>query len=99
VLQIKPILEIRDGRVEAFEKIRTRRHALERLKALVVEQCPPTPEAHLCVMHADDEAEAFRLAADLKAALGLSEIPLYGVGSAITTHAGPGTVAAGFFTS
>ncbi len=98
VLQVKPILEIRNGRVEPLEKVRTHALALEHLKKLAAEQCPRGPEAHLCVMHADDEAEAQRLAADLQGMLGVSEIPLYSVGAAITTHAGPGTVGVGFFT-
>jgi DegV family protein with EDD domain len=97
VLQIKPILEIKDGRVEALEKVRSHRAALARLKELVVEQCPRSPDARLSVMHADDLQAAQSLAADLKSALGVNEIPIYNVGAAITTHAGPGTLAVGFF--
>ncbi|HLF24885.1 MAG TPA: DegV family protein [Anaerolineae bacterium] len=96
-LQIKPILQLKDGRVEALEKVRTQHRALERLKELVVEQCPRSPEAHLCVMHADDLDEAQRLAGDLKSLLGLSHIPICSLGASITTHAGPGTLAVGFF--
>lgn len=97
VLQIKPLLALKSGRVELLERIRTHHRALERLKELVVEQCPLLPEAHLCVMHAGDLPEAERLAGDLKSALGVAEVPLYGVGAAITTHAGPGTLGVGFF--
>jgi len=96
-LQIKPILQVKDGRVEALEKVRTHHRAFERLKELVVEQCPRSPDARLCVMHADDLNEARRLAADLEAALGFRNIPIYSVGAAITVHAGPGTLAVGFF--
>jgi DegV family protein with EDD domain len=96
VLQIRPILEIREGRVEALERIRTHHRALERLKELVVERCPRSPDAHLCLMHAADPDEAARLAADLQAALGL-EVPIYTVGAAIATHAGPGTLGVAFF--
>ena len=97
VLQIKPILELKDGRVEALEKVRTRHRAFERLKELTLAQCPRSPEARLCVMHADDLDEAQRLAGELKAALGFEAIPIYSVGAAITTHAGPGTLGVGFF--
>ena len=96
-LQIKPILEIRGGRVEAKEKVRTHHRAYERLKELAFEQCPRASEARLCVMHADDLEEAQRLARDLKSALGIECIPIYDVGASITTHAGPGTLAVGFF--
>jgi DegV family protein with EDD domain len=96
-LQIKPILEIKNGQVEAKEKVRTHHRAFERLKELAIEQCPRSPGAHLCVMHADDLDEALRLADTLKSTLGFEQIPIYGVGASITTHAGPGTLAVGFF--
>jgi DegV family protein with EDD domain len=96
-LQIKPILEFRNGRVEVAEKIRTYRHAFERLKELVIEQCPHSPAAHLCVMHADNLDAARLLHDELQAKLGIHDIPIYPVGAAITTHAGPGVVGVGFF--
>jgi DegV family protein with EDD domain len=97
MLQIKPLLELRNGRAEALERVRTLDLALKRLKQLVSEQCPRTPDARLCVMHADDLEAAQCLAADLKTMLDVPDIPIYGLGSAITVHAGPGTIAAGFF--
>ena len=48
-------------------------------------------------MHADDENEAQGLARDLKASLGVATIPIYRLGAAITTHAGPGALGVGFF--
>jgi DegV family protein with EDD domain len=96
-LQIKPLLQLKDGRVQVLEKVRTHHRALERLKEIVAAECPRTPDARLSVMQADEEEGAARLADDLKAALGLSQIPIYPVGPAITTHAGPGTLAVGFF--
>jgi DegV family protein with EDD domain len=97
VLQIKPILQLSNGRVEPLDKVRTHQKALDRLKELVVSECPHSPEARLSVMHADVEAEANQLRNDLRIALGIGEIPLYSVGPAITTHAGPGVLAVGFF--
>jgi DegV family protein with EDD domain len=97
VLQIKPILQLSNGRVEPLDKVRTYQKALERLKELVVAECPHTPDARLSVMHADVEADANKLRDELRAALGIEEIPLYPIGPAITTHAGPGILAVGFF--
>ena len=97
MLQIKPILQISDGRVEPLDKVRTHQKALERLKELVVTECPHAPEARLSVMHADALDEADRLRAELSAALNIAEIPVYSVGPAITTHGGPGILAVGFF--
>ena len=97
VLQIKPILEIRDGHVEVLEKVRAQHRAEERLIELVVQQCPRSPAAHLCVMQADALADAERVVANLKTVLGLADIPLYNLGAAITTHGGPGILGVGFF--
>ncbi len=97
VLQIKPILQLSNGRVEPLDKVRTHQKALERLKDLILAECPRTTEARLSVMHADAIDDANRLRAELGATLGIADIPLYSVGPAITTHAGPGVLAVGFF--
>lgn len=99
MLQIKPILHMLDGRVEAFDKVRTHHKALERLKEVVFAECPRSPESRLCIMHADSPTEASQLRDELCAELGVCDIPLYSVGPAITTHAGPGTLGVGFFTA
>ncbi len=96
-LQIKPILQFKNGRVEVLEKIRTFNHGLERLEELIVQQCPRTPDAHLAVMHADDLPRAQVLARTLQAAVGSECIPIYTVSASITTHGGPGIVGAAFF--
>ena len=97
LLQVKPILTLRDGRVESFEQQRTTRRARARLRELVLEKCPRNPESYLCIMHADAEAEAQALAADFAAELGLPEVPIYLLPPAIVVHGGPGLLAASFF--
>jgi DegV family protein with EDD domain len=99
MLQVKPILALRDGRVEPLEQQRTKRRALARLRELVLDECPRSADAHLCVMHADAETEAHSLADEFAAALGLSQVPVYLVPPAIVVHGGPGVLAAAFFTA
>ncbi len=96
ILQIKPILEMRDGRVEVLEKVRAQNRAMGRLLELVAEQCPHTDEARVGVMQIDAPDEGQRVVADLKQMLGVSEVPLYELGAAIGTHAGPGAVGISF---
>lgn len=96
-LQIKPILHVVDGRVDAFEKVRTRRRALDRLIELVVQDFSTPEDAHLCVIHADAQDRAQDLIEIFRQRLGIKDIPLYPVGAAITTHAGPGTLGVAFF--
>ena len=99
LLQVKPILTLEDGRVQPFEQQRTARRALARLRELVLEQCPPGDESHLCVMHADAHAQAHALANDFAVQLGLSDVPIYLLPPAIVVHGGPGLLAVGFFAS
>jgi DegV family protein with EDD domain len=99
VLQIKPILAFREGRVDQFAKVRTQRKALEYLRSLVLEQCP-RESGYLAVMHAGVPGQAQSLVDDLRAGLGLpatAPIPILDLPPAIVTHAGPGVLAVGFF--
>lgn len=97
LLQIKPILTFKDGQVEAFEKERTLRQALKRLKELVVEEYPRSGEGFLSVLHAGVPEQGQALAESLRSELGLAEAPVYDMPPAIVTHAGPGVLGVAFF--
>jgi DegV family protein with EDD domain len=97
VLSIKPILTLRDGRADQFERTRTHRRAVARLKELVLQQIPNDGSGHLSVMHASATDQAQALADDLCAQLGLQSVPILDVPPAIVTHAGPGVLAVAFF--
>jgi DegV family protein with EDD domain len=97
LLQVKPILQIKDGQVTAFEQERTKKRATGRLIELVCEQAKNSPNPYLCVMHIDAEDEANAVRAELTARLGLKNIPIYLLPPAIVVHAGPKALAVGFF--
>ena len=97
LLQVKPILCVRGGQVEPFEQQRTKKRALARLVEIIEEQCPKSPDAHLCVMQADAMEEADTLAASLKSSTAQTHIPIYELPPAIVVHGGPGVMAIGFF--
>ena len=97
MLQIKPILTLKDGRVEPFEKERTHKRALGRLKEIVLEQIPRDGSGYLSVMHAGVPEQGQALAAELGAAIGQPDVPVRDVPPAIVTHGGPGILAAAFF--
>ena len=99
VLQVKPILTFQDGQVNQFERERTHKRAVARLKELVLEQIPRDGSGHLSVLHADVPDQGQALADDLGAQLGLSSVPIYDIPPAIVTHAGPGLLGVGFFAS
>lgn len=97
ILQVKPILTVRDGKIEVLEKERTQKRAVARLKDLVAEQIARDGKGYLSIMHASVPEEAKSLADDLGARLGVCDIPIYDVPPAIVTHAGPGILGVGFF--
>lgn len=97
ILQIKPILTFRDGRVDQFEKERTHKRALARLKELVLEQIPRDGNGYLSVLHAGVPEQGQELADDLRTQLGLTDVPIYHLPPAIVTHGGPGILGVGFF--
>lgn len=98
LLQIKPILTFRDGKVHPCEKERTHRQALNRLKEITVSQISRTGSGYLTVLHAGVPEQGQQLANDLKQRLGLDQVPVYDMPPAIVTHGGPGIMGVAFFT-
>ena len=91
-LNIKPLLELRDGRIESVEKVRTKGKAISRMIELVVEQVGGQTPVRLATLNANAEAEA-RAALDVAAArLNPVEKIFANLSPVIGTHAGPGTV-------
>lgn len=97
LLEIKPILQMRDGQVEPFEQQRTKKRALARLAEVVAEQCTGGDEAHLSVIQVEAEKEAQAFVEELKSRSGVSHIPIYELPPAIVVHAGPKAMGVGFF--
>jgi len=97
LLEIKPILQIKDGQVESFEQQRTKKRALARLVEVVVESCPGGENAHLCALQVEAEKEAEALVQELKSKVNVPNIPIYELPPAIVVHAGPKAMGVGFF--
>jgi fatty acid-binding protein DegV len=94
---MKPILGIDDGKVTAVEKQRTSTKALDRLKELVLLECPHTPDSLITVSHCGGQERAEIFAKVLQDALGIKNIPVYEVPPAIVVHGGPGIISVSFF--
>lgn len=97
LLEIKPILQVRDGQIEPFEQQRTKKRALARLVETVAESCKGGENAHLCVLQVEAEKEANALVEELKSRVPVSTIPIYELPPAIVVHAGPRAMGVGFF--
>jgi DegV family protein with EDD domain len=95
-LKIKPILHVKDGRIEPLEKQRTRKRAVARLLELVEEKVG-TSETHFAIMHCDASDEAHELGEQVKTKFNCAELIIAEAGSVIGTHAGPGTLGVVFY--
>ena len=91
-LNLKPLLKLRDGRIESVEKIRTKGKAINRMIDLVVEQVAGRTPVRLATLHANAASEAKSTLDEAAARLHPVEQILASVSPAIGTHAGPGTV-------
>jgi len=97
VLQVKPILELRNGRSEAVESQRTKNKALARFREIIYAECPFGPDSHLTIMHGGNIEEAASVANEFSQKLNINHIPVYYLPPAIMVHAGPGVLAVSFF--
>ena len=98
LLKIKPILALKNGKVDQFEKERTQKRAINRLVELVKSQADRTGEGYISVMHAAVPDLAHEFADIICKEFNLSKIPILDLPPAIVTHGGPGILAAAFFT-
>jgi DegV family protein with EDD domain len=92
---VKPILELRDGRIEPVEKVRTRGKALERMLDILEERIDHKPPIRLAALHANAMEDGQTLLERARARFSTSEvdeIALSDVSPAIGVHAGPGTL-------
>lgn len=97
-LKLKPILEVRDGRVEAVERVRTSKKAHGRLVELVVERAANAERVHLATLHANAQAAAQALLEDARSHLdNVGDVIFSEVSPVVGTHAGPGTVGLAYY--
>ncbi len=98
ILDIKPIITIgRGGKMDAVEKTKGRKKALQLIVDRACEQIGDPTGKTVVIMHGDAPEDAQRVSEKLSAKLpGLSEIRIQMIGPVIGAHAGPGTIAVTF---
>jgi DegV family protein with EDD domain len=95
-LNIKPILEVTGGRVEAVERVRTRKKSLSRIVELTEERIAGRRPVRLAALHANAPEEARALLEEAKTRFGAEETVFSQVSPVVGTHAGPGTLGLAF---
>ncbi len=92
LLNFKPILELRDGRVEPIERVRTRSKSLDRIVELTVEKIGGRTPVHLSTLHANAPEDAKYVLEQASKQLHPVETVFSEVSPVVGVHAGPGVV-------
>jgi len=92
MLNFKPILELRDGRVEPIERVRTRGKSLSRIVELAVEQVGSRSPVRLSTLHANAPDDAKLVMQEASDKLHPIEAIFSEVSPVVGVHAGPGVV-------
>jgi DegV family protein with EDD domain len=95
-LNVKPILALKDGRIEAEGSVRTKSKALDRVLELVTARVSGQSNIRLATVHANAEAEARQLLERATRELGAIESVVTSVSPVVGVHTGPGTVGLAF---
>jgi len=92
LLKVKPIIKTENGVLEAFEKVRTRGKAIDRLVELTAQGVGTTEPVKLAVIHAEVPEEAQALRARLEQTFNCEEIHVIDLACSLTVHGGPGII-------
>ena len=98
ILQIKPILYLNEGKVESFEKQRTKKKALARIIELVKNDCKDYEKAYFAFGTTADNPDIPFLKQEFKKNFGVEDVPMLNLPPGIMVHAGPTTIIVSFFT-
>ncbi len=97
MLQMKPILYLTDGQIDAFATERTRKKAMAKFLDVILGECPKTDEACVTIEHGGVREQAEELAGVLKSKVAVKDIPITFLPPAIMVHGGPGVLGVSFF--
>lgn len=97
VLAIKPLLQLKEGEIEALASVRTKRKAVERLLEIVKEDTVGAQKLHMGVMDAAAPEEGDRLFQRVVKIFSPEELIRSELSPVIGTHTGPGSVGMSYY--
>nr|WP_156931893.1 DegV family protein [Bacillus sp. J37] len=97
LLQVKPILHFEDKVIVPFEKVRTRKKALNRVFELLDEVAGQNEPMRVVVIHANRSEEAEKMQQELSVKYPNVECMISYFGPVIGTHLGEGAVGVGWY--
>lgn len=97
LLQIKPILTVKDGQTSVFTKVRTKKKAIDAIIQGFMSDLAERELGDVIVHHINCEEEGLALATALENQLGRS-VQIQSIGPVIGLHVGPGSIGLAYFT-
>jgi DegV family protein with EDD domain len=93
LLNIKPLLNVEDGKLVPIEKLRGKKKLLNRIIDVMKERGSHLNEQTIGISHADNEETALEIKSMIENEFHPKEVYVSSIGSAIGSHTGPGTIA------
>jgi len=91
IMQLIPILTVKDGRTEVLQKVRTKKKAVMTLMQIALDDVAKYGLKNIVVHHIEAYDEGMLVAKQLEEALGV-KILVVDIGPVIGTHVGPGAI-------
>ncbi len=96
LLNIKPLLNVEDGKLVPIEKIRGKKKLLRRIIELMKQRGDSLGDQLIAISHANNEETALEMKKMIEAEFGPKEIYINQIGAVIGSHTGQGTIAVFF---
>lgn len=95
LLNIKPILNVEDGKLVPIEKVRGRQKVFKAMLDMMEERAKNADlkEQLICITHGDDLEGALKLKELIQEKFGAESFIINIIGAAVGAHSGPGTIA------
>lgn len=97
ILQIKPILTVENGVTTVFDKVRTKKKAIDCIVSKVLKDIQDKGFGGVIVHHINCENEGLQLAKTLEDKLNVP-VHIQSIGPIIGLHVGPGSIGVAYFT-
>ncbi len=97
LLNIKPLLQVKDGEVQALERVRSKKKADQRLVEILQHDVAGKP-AHVVLGGVDNPDEVKEMEAMIKEQVKPIEFQIVGIGPVLSTHTGAGVVGIVYYT-
>jgi DegV family protein with EDD domain len=93
LLNIKPLLNVEDGKLVPLEKIRGKKKLLHRVIEVMMDRGSQLNKQIIGISHADNEETALEMRRMIEEEFHPKDVYISAIGSAIGAHTGPGTIA------